>query len=176
MGLSRMTTIRCFRVCIFLTSFIVSLSGFKIFNGEGEALLPARRSDPELIRSDGIMRSLRSSSEPIFEQGILRKLKRSANHEFTNRSLLSNGIMRSLKRSALRNVHTDGLLRSVRSVDKRSLVSIPRGESSQDDEQTTYFMDEKQANMNRGLRSALRSIGSSLIPNHPYDGLALRYL
>ena len=128
------------------------------------------------------MRSLRSPSEPIFEQGILRKLKRSAYDDFEERSMLNNGIMRSLKRSArpIRNVHTDGLLRSVRSVGKRSLVSIPRDENDQEDEQKTYFMDEKQANFNRGIKSALpeeiRSLRSSLIPNHPYDGLALRYL
>ena len=155
---------------------------FKIFDGEEEALIPERRSDPEFIRTDGIMRSLRSSSEPIFAQGILRKLKRSPYDDFEERSMLNNGIMRSLKRSArpIRNVHTDGLLRSVRSVDKRSLASIPRDENDQEDEQKTYFMDEKQANFNRGIRSALpeeiRSIRSSLIPNHPYDGLALRYL
>ena len=100
------------------------------------------------------MRSLRSPSEPIFEQGILRKLKRSAYDDFEERSMLNNGIMRSLKRSArpIRNVHTDGLLRSVRSVDKRSLVSIPRDENDQEDEQKTYFIVGKQANFNRGLR------------------------
>ena len=82
------------------------------------------------------MRSLRS--EPIYEQGILRKLKRSAYGDFEDR-----------------NVHTDGLLRSVRSVDNRSLVSIPRDENDQDDEQTIYFTDEKRANFNRGLISAV---------------------
>ena len=149
---------------------------FKIFDREGEALITERRSDPELIRTDGIMRSLRSSSEPIFTQGILRKLKRSAYDDLEDRSMLNNGIMRSLKRSArpIPNVHTDGLLRSVRSVDKRSLVSIPWDENGQEDEQTAYFVDEKQA---RGFRSALpEEIRASLMPHHPYDGLALRYL
>ena len=159
-----MTTIRCFQACTFLTTFIFSLSGFKIFDGEGESLILARprRSAPEFIRADSIMRSLRS--EPIYEQGILRKLKRSAYGDFEDR-----------------NVHTDGLLRSVRSVDNRSLVSIPRDENDQDDEQTIYFTDEKRANFNRGLINAVpekSSIRSSLVPYRPYDGLGLwsRYL
>ena len=115
---------------------------FKIFDGEEEALIPERRSDPEFIRTDGIMRSLRSSSEPIFTQGILRKLKRSTYDDLEERSMLNNGIMRSLKRSVwpLRNVHTNGLLRSIRSV-----------ENGEDDEQRGYFMADKQANFNRGL-------------------------
>ena len=129
---------------------------FKIFDGEGEALITERRSDPEFIGSDGIMCSLRSPLEPIFEQGILRKLKRSAYDDFEERFMLKKGIMRCLKRSArpIKNVHDDGVLRSVRSVDKRSLVSIPRDENGQEEE-VTYFMDEKQANFNRRLRSAL---------------------
>ena len=116
---------------------------FKKFDEEGEALILKRMADPDLIRTDGIMRSLRSSDpEPIFEQGILRKLKMSSIDEFEERSMLNNGIMRSLKRSVwpLRNVHTNGLLRSIRSV-----------ENGEDDEQRSYFMEDKQANFNRGL-------------------------
>ena len=147
---------------------------FKIFDGEGEALIQERSSDPEFVSEDGITRWRRGG--PIFEQGLLRKLKRDAYDDFEDRSMLNNGIMRSLKRSArpIPNVHTDGLLRSVRSVDKRSLVSIPWDENGQEDEQTAYFVDEKQA---RGFRSALpEEIRASLMPHHPYDGLALRYL
>ena len=147
---------------------------FEIFDGEGEALIQERSSDPEFVSEDGITRWRRGG--PIFEQGLLRKLKRDAYDDFEDRSMLNNGIMRSLKRSArpIPNVHTDGLLRSVRSVDKRSLVSIPWDENGQEDEQTAYFVDEKQA---RGFRSALpEEIRASLMPHHPYDGLALRYL
>ena len=147
---------------------------FKIFDGEGEALIQERSSDPEFVSEDGITRWRRGG--PIFEQGLLRKLKRDAYDDFEDRSMLNDGIMRSLKRSArpIPNVHTDGLLRSVRSVDKRSLVSIPWDENGQEDEQTAYFVDEKQA---RGFRSALpEEIRASLMPHHPYDGLALRYL
>ena len=174
--LSLMTTISSFQACTFLTTSIFSVSGFKICDGEDdEILFPSRRSDPDLVRADGIMRSLRS--EPIFEQGIFRTLKRSSPDHFGEQlSMHNNGIMRSIKRSAgsQRNVHRNGLMRSLRSVNKRSLISTPS-----DDEQTTYFMDENDA-FNRGLRSALpeeiRSIRSTLIPNHPYEGLALRYL
>ena len=174
--LSLMTTISSFQACTFLTTSIFSVSGFKICDGEDdEILFPSRRSDPDLVRADGIMRSLRS--EPIFEQGIFRTLKRSSPDHFGEKlSMHNNGIMRSIKRSAgsQRNVHRNGLMRSLRSVNKRSLISTPS-----DDEQTTYFMDENDA-FNRGLRSALpeeiRSIRSTLIPNHPYEGLALRYL
>ena len=147
-----MTTIRCFQACTFLTTFIFSLSGFKIFDGEGESLILARprRSAPEFIRADSIMRSLRS--EPIYEQGILRKLKRSAYGDFEDR-----------------NVHTDGLLRSVRS------VSMPSDEKDLDDEQKTYFMDEKRANYNRGLASAVpEKLRLRRSPHHPsYDRLGL---
>ena len=179
-----MITISCFQSCIFLTTTIAGLSGFKTLDGGedvGESLLTARRSDPDFVRADGIMRSLRSV--PVFEQGILRKLKRSSFDDIGERSsMLNNGILRTLKRSALPsgNIHTNGLMRSVRSVDKRSLVSIPKYGNDQDDEETTYFIDEKEENLNRGLRSALpeemRSIRASLIPKHPYDGLTLRYL
>ena len=164
--ISLMTAISSLQACIFLTTSIFSVSGFKILSGrDDEILFPFRRSDPDLVRADGIMRSLRS--EPIFGGQL---------------SMHNNGIMRSIKRSAgsNRNVHSNGLMRSLRSVENRSLMSTPSDENSQDDEQTTYFMDEKDVNFNRGLRSVLpeeiRSIRSTLIPNHPYDGIALRYL
>ena len=176
---SLMTTIRSFPSCIILTTYIVSVSGLKLFDaGDDEILNPARRSAPDLIRADGIMRSLRS--EPVFEQGIMRKLKRSPYDDFGDKSsMLNNGIMRSLKRSAepLRNIHGNGLMRSLRSVKKRSLISIPIDENDQDDGKTTYFMDEKNANFKRSaLPEEIRSLRSTLIPNHPYDGLTLRYL
>ena len=131
---------------------------FKIFDGEGEALIQERSSDPEFVSEDGITRWRRGGpifeqglprklkrnayDDPIFEQGLLRKLKRDAYDDFEDRSMLNNGIMRSLKRSVwpLRNVHTNGLLRSIRSV-----------ENGEDDEQRSYFMEDKQANFNRGL-------------------------
>ena len=147
-----MSTIRYFRACIFLTTFIFwpHLSCFKIVDGEGETLILEKRSDPEFIRADGIMRSLRS--EPIYEQGILRKLKRSPYDDLEEI-----------------NVHTDGLLRSVRS------VSMPSDEKDLDDEQTTYFMDEKRANYNRGLASAVpEKLRLRRSPHHPsYDRLGL---
>ena len=176
---SLMTTVSRFPAWIILTTFIVSLSGLKIFDdGNDEILKPARRLDPELLRADGILRSLRS--QPVFEQGIMRKLKRSSYDDFEHKaSMINNGIMRSLKRSAepLRNIHGNGLMRSLRSVKKRSLLSIPIDENDQDDGKITYFIDEKDANLKRGFRSALpEEIRSTLIPNHPYDGLTLRYL
>ena len=159
-----MTTISSFQACIFLTTSIFSVSGFKILDGRDDTILfPIQRSDPDMVRADGIMRSLRSEiGEPL--------------------SMHNNGIMRSIKRSSgsKRNVHSNGLMRSLRSVENKPLISTPSDENNQDDEQTTYFMDEKDAHFNRGLRSALpeeiRSIRSDLIPNHPYDGIALRYL
>ena len=167
--ISLMTTISSFQACIFLTSSIFTVSGFKILDGGDDEILfkILRRSDPDLVRAraDGIMRSLRS--EPVFGEQL---------------SMHNNGIMRSMKRSAdpKRTVHSNGLMRSLRSVENRPLMSTPSDENDQDDEQTTFFMDEKDANFNRGLRSALpeeiRSIRSTLIPNHPYDGIALRYL
>ena len=178
---SLMTTFRSFPFCIIMTTYIVSVSGLKIFDvGDDKILSPSRRSDPDLIRADGIMRSLRS--DPVLEQGIMRKLKRASYDDFGDKSsMLNNGIMRSLKRSVepLRNIHSNGLMRSLRSIKKRSLISIPIDENDQDDGKTTYFMDKKDANFKRDTRSAfpegIRSI-RFLIPNQPYDGLTLRYL
>ena len=116
-------------------------------DGDDEILTPIRRSEPDIIRVDGIMRSLRS--EPIFERGVLRKLKRSSYDDFGDKSsMINNGIMRSLKRSAepLRNIHGNGLMRSLRSVKKRSLISIPTAENNQDDGKITYFIYEKDTN------------------------------
>ena len=80
----------CFRACIFLTTSILLLSGCKIPDARDdpaddvdESLIPERKLDKEIIRTEGIMRSLRS--EPIFGQGILRKLKRSFHHDLGER-------------------------------------------------------------------------------------------
>ena len=81
------------RACIFLTTSILLLSGCRIPDARDdpsddvdeydESLIPERKLDKELIRTDGIMSSLRS--EPIFAQGILRKLKRSFHHDLGER-------------------------------------------------------------------------------------------
>lgn len=140
-----MTTIRWFRVCIFifLTTFIFGphVSAFELFDGagEGSALIPARRADPEFILR------IMLQSQPIFDQEILRKLKRSTHDNFEERSILISGITKSLNKLVRppRNVHIDGLLRMARSVNKRSHHSIPRDGKYQDDEQRTNFMAEK---------------------------------
>ena len=176
--LSLMTTISSFQACIFLTTSIFSVSGFKIFDGEDdEILFPSRRSDPDLVRADGIMRSLRS--EPIFEQGIFRTLKRSSPDHFGNKSpMLNNGIMRSLKRSSNTKFST-----GVRKAAKKFLISIPMEENDQDDGQTTFVIDEKDLQFDRAR--ALRSASTeekdlkrpSLIPKYKkIYGLPLRYL
>ncbi len=161
--------------CLFLTTLIFSVSGFKIFDGEDdEILFPSRRSDPDLVRADGIMRPLRS--EPIFEQGIFRTLKRSSPDHFGNKSsMLNNGIMRSLKRSS----NTKFIPMGVRKAANKFRISIPMEENDQDDGQTTFVIDENDRA--RALRSASTEEKDlkrpSLIQKYKkIYGLPLRYL
>ena len=166
--------------CIFLTTSIFSVSGFAILDGEedeikildggdDEVLFPSRRSDPDLVRADGIMRSLRS--EPVYEQGIIRNLKRSSNDDFGPRSpMLNNGIMRSLKRSG----NTEFLPTGVRTAME---------ENDLDYGQTTFVIDEKDLQFDRARapRSAspeeIKYKRPSMIRKYKkIYGLPLRYL
>ena len=61
-----MSTIRSLSKCIILTTYIISLSSFTIFDAGGnETLSPPQRSDPGLIREQAILRKLRSSDDDI---------------------------------------------------------------------------------------------------------------
>ena len=147
-----MATIRSFHACIIiLTTFIVSLSGFKIFDARadvpvGEILTPARRSDPGLIKEDGLISSFRS--EPIFEQGILRRLKRTSYDYFREES--------TVPIPTEENDQEEGKTKFF--VDKKN---------------GHFHAGVLRSGLPEGI---LRSIRSTLIPKNPYDGLPLRYL
>ena len=172
--------------CFILTFSLVS--SFRILEaGEdaGARILPIRGAD--LAMEDGNMRVLRSSQNHIFNQGTLRTLKRSSplndygvrkrsEQEDILRSTVHNGgIMRSLRSSQPpRSVHTDGFLRSLRSLPVDEDMEV-----MEDMEDEPVYIVEEDA-LDRVSRSTLpaeiRSIRSSLIPEHPYDTITLRYL
>ena len=59
-----MSTIRSLSKCIILTTYIISLSSFTVFDAGGnETLSPPQWSDPGLIREKAILRKLRSSDD-----------------------------------------------------------------------------------------------------------------
>ena len=86
------------------------------------------------------------------------------------------------------NVHSDGLMRSLRSIRNDGIMRSPRSlppmeDAHQDDQQPAYMVDEEEVDIFRKplrstvpLSAELRSMRSSLIPSHLYDGLTLRYL
>ena len=133
-----------------------------------------------------------STQIPILDQGILRNLKRSSPGG-DQASIRDNGILRSSRSNvhdlelmrSLRsvhmdvgsNVHSDGLMRSLRSIRNegimRSLRSLPPMEEAHQDEEDIF---RKPLRSTVPLSAELRSMRSSLIPSHLYDGLTLRYL
>ena len=149
-------------------------------------ILPVRRSD--LVMEVGNTHSLRSIQNHIFNHGILRTLKRSSpldeigigirrptrseQEEILRSTVHNGGIMRSLRSSQpTRSVHTDGFL--------RSLLSLPVDENMEDMEDEPVYIVEEDA-LDKVSRSTLpakiRSIRPSLIQEHPYDAMTLRYL
>ena len=87
--------------------------------------------------------------------------------------------MRSLRSSQpSRSVHTDGFLRSLRSLPE-DMEDMELMEDMEDMEDEPVYIVEEDA-LDRVSRSTLpaeiRSIRSSLIPEHHYDTMTLRYL
>ena len=137
--------------------------------------------------NQGILRNLKRSSPggdqaSIRDNGILRSSRSNVHDLELMRSLMS------VKMDVGSDVHSDGLMRSLRSIRNDGIMRSPRSlppmeDAHQDDQQPAYMVDEEEVDIFRKplrstvpLSAELRSMRSSLIPSHLYDGLTLRYL
>ena len=189
LGRTLMMTLRCCFSIILTSAIVSSLRILEAGDDVAARILPVRRSD--LVMEVGNTPSLRSIQNHIFNQGILRTLKRSSpldeigigirrptrseQEEILRSTVHNGGIMRSLRSSQPpRSVHTDGFLRSLRSLPVDEDMEV-----MEDMEDEPVYIVEEDA-LDRVSRSTLpaeiRSIRSSLIPEHPYDTITLRYL